>query len=62
VAISGQWLSFQGSLGIVILGIVAARLLNRSLPMIMTHRAAIAAVLGPAAIKLLIMAVLPVSE
>ncbi len=65
VAISGQWLSFQGIfgtvVGILILSIVAVRLSNRSLPMIATDRAAIAAVLGLAAIKLLITALFPVS-
>ncbi len=61
VAASGQWLSFPGIagslLGIVILGIVGARLLDRPLPFVHTDRAAIAAVVAFGLVKAAIAAV-----
>jgi hypothetical protein len=56
VASTGQWLTFQGIfgslIGVLVLVIVAARLLNWHIPVIETDTAAIAAVVLLAALKI----------
>ncbi len=60
VATAGQWLSFPGIagtlLGVVILGVVAARLLGKGVGPISTDRQATALVLAVAVLKVAIAA------